>query len=52
MGKIHDHRNGHQKLGQEIGGLFKRAEVPGRSQNKHHFRSFCCHHRLQKALVH
>lgn len=30
MGKIPDHRNGHQKLRQEIGGLFKRAEVPGR----------------------
>lgn len=30
MGKIPDHRNGRQKLRQEIGGLFKRAEVPGR----------------------
>lgn len=46
------HRHRHQKSELQIGGLFKRGEVPGRSQSKHHFRSLCCHYRLQKALPH
>lgn len=40
---------GTRSLSWEQGGILLSTEDPARGLGKHHLRSLCCHHRLQKA---